>query len=211
MDIRREYSRCDLEACGYLTVTTLEEWEGGEFSSTGPLELLLSGRGKKRSFAQVGRNKFVVSGGLRRTLEQAGLRRTVFRETRLTDGYDPVKRMSYSWEEAGGEPWWQLTSDLTLPWLSARCTLADRNGEPFKENGVNGCWLVEGFYHPAEMHYRRGDLAKVGEFDVALTQERFGNSPANAYPAVVVSQRAYRLIREQDRKAVFVPVRIDEE
>jgi len=209
VQIRREYDKSDVlnSQCLLLDAPT---WKGGEFTPGGLLELLIDDRHKKRNIAGVGRAGIVVSDHLRQTLERTGLCHLVFRETLLTDDFDPAKRFSYTWTELEESPWWQFTSDLILPKLSPACTLVDRYGNPFKEGEDKGCWLQEGLHCPAEMHYRRRDLEQVSEFDVALTAERFGMHPNNWYPYTVVSQRAYQLISEQDPKAQFVPVRIDE-
>lgn len=210
MHIRREYSKADLRACEYLELHA-PEWSGGVFSTNGPIELMLNKKARKGHIASIYLGHCVVSSYLRTVIGHASLRRVLFRETRLTDGFNPIMRMSYSWEEVGGEPWWQITSDLVLPRLSPGSVFIDTYGEPYVEGQSIGCHLVEGFYFYPERHYRRSDLAQVGAFDVALTHERFGVGPQNSHRALIISQKVYRLFVEHKVKAGYVPVRVDED
>jgi hypothetical protein len=114
----------------------------------------------------------ICSDGLRAKLEASGLKRLCFKP--LLNKYNL---------KAGPIPgYWELTGDYILPPLA--------NPD-----------LFEGFYWPAEYHYRASDLKDAPEFDLALACE---------YKEPIVSQRFYGFcIREKLAMNTWTPVRID--
>ncbi len=122
------------------------------------------------------------------------------------------ERQVVPWEKLG-EPWSELWSDLILPPLSPSCVLMDSKGNPYKEGvSFGGQFLHEGFYDWPEMRYRRSDLARVDDFDIALTYEQFGFGPPADYKrAKVVSRRFYQYCIDNGLKANWRPVRIEED
>lgn len=88
---------------------------------------------------------------------------------------------------------WQISSRVILPPLLL--PLAGKDGRPYKgpltdEPDCQGCFVQENNISKHH-HYRfsRSDIEKLGDFDVALTQERFGSWDVSAYRSVIVSQR----------------------
>jgi hypothetical protein len=143
----------------------------------------------------------VVRGHVKTAVEGAGLKDV---------GFQPVK-VNFKDREIETDRLWELTSSLTLPPLSPHCTLFHSDMTPFSGDYSKGCRLEERHYVPAEFHYRREDLAKVGEFDLARTHEEFPYSYPNPrkYHKLVASQRFYRFCRQQKYQLNWIPVRID--
>jgi hypothetical protein len=146
----------------------------------------------------------VVRKHVRDALQASGLKGLAFRPAK-------VNSETHEWSE---DEFWELASTVTLPPLSPRCTLVHNDGSPFTGDLSRGCQLVEGFYRPAEFHYRRADLPDLASFDCARTHEQFPIARPNetrTFHKLVVSQRFYRFCRQQKFACDWIPVRIDPE
>lgn len=104
-------------------------------------------------------------------------------------------------------------SELTLPPMKNLCF--DNAGERFRyadrESFPNGCWVLEGYFSPAEIHYHRKALEKFGDFDIAVTAERFGTRRA-VQRFVIVSQRFRRFMEDElGLEMTGTPVRVDDD
>jgi hypothetical protein len=113
--------------------------------------------------------------------------------------------------ETYGQPWWELTSDLTLPFVSPSMMLADRHGRRITDGDFSkGCYRHEDLYGHAELHYRAEDIEPlVGTFDLAHTREAFGQVQDPSVRPLVASKRLYELCRSKGLQSGWAPVRID--
>ncbi|MFZ2874794.1 MAG: hypothetical protein WAZ94_09965 [Phycisphaerales bacterium] len=72
--------------------------------------------------------------------------------------------------------------------------------------------MSEGNNHEnPERHSRERDLAKLPEFDVALTRENLGAGNRDGIGTLVCSQRFRRVCQKHKLKIGFCPVRVDPE
>lgn len=165
--------------------------------------------------------ELAVSERVRKLIEDAGLRHVAFRptvlkgESRVTPN-GPESENLLPWSDAADHPWWELTSDLTLPAVSGRTALRDAKWGPVKPDFSTGCYLAEVDFTVTDLHYARSDLKKLPEFDVAVTHEHWGpgTDPSARFDwqrIRVVSQRFYRFVRDHNLAANFWPVHIDED
>lgn len=144
----------------------------------------------------------LVSDGLKRQMEDAGLRHLVFGEVRFLQRRRPPQ-----------ECYWYLTSDLTLPPLAPVYQLVNKQGEPTSEYEEayavrEGLSIPEALYRPIERHYRAGDLEKVEPFDVGLAGG-FVKQVDIDPKFIVVSNRFYRFCVAHDLEMDWIPVRVD--
>ena len=107
------------------------------------------------------------------------------------------------------KPYWELSSDMTLPPLSSKCSLWSNENKPFNGDYDKGCFIREGLYSNPELHYERSALVSLSQFDIAQTHERFGNGAMVAYPKLVCSKRFYELCSQHEWEFEWQPVRID--
>lgn len=113
------------------------------------------------------------------------------------------------------EKTWVVWSDLVLP--AMKNILFDEAGNRFRWSQRNefphGCQLTEGYVFPPEPHYLRSDIVKVGDFDIALTMERFGGRGKRPLqPELIISQRfAKILFDELGAEIDGRPVRLDQD
>jgi len=140
----------------------------------------------------------IVTDNFRKSMEDADLKHIFFREIGIKD--KPGNTFKGHWE---------LTSDLTLPPLSKTCKLMKNDGELFDGDYEKGCFLVEGHYTPAELHYAEKDIKKNGPFDLGMTRERFGNMHNSSVNWPVASKRFYDFCVKEKLKMKWIPVRID--
>ncbi len=83
------------------------------------------------------------------------------------------------------EDWWELDTDLTMPGVSS--ILIDDQGGIYKEGQPYSRRLIpyKGFIMFPEVHYRRSDLAPLGEFDLARAKEFYSRNTL----ALIASRR----------------------
>lgn len=220
-NIRREYTHSDYMQCDYLHIVSCGQspWVGWLSENKHTLILKHGGRpwsARDASFADTGLP--LCSSRLRANIEQQGLRGVQFRPCELRrNPSDPDGGRVISWSEVNDEPWWQITSEVTLPPLSPVMTLLDVQGKPQR---VRGVWPWEGAYELAELHYRAADLAALvpitpGDcgvkmttpFDAALTFEHIRG--LYEHQQLIVSRAFYELSKELCLPWEFVPVRVD--
>jgi hypothetical protein len=117
-------------------------------------------------------------------------------------------------EKAHYRTLWRMSSSIQMPRL--RTPLVDCDGKPFvgplgNQQSGYGCYPDDGIASPAILRFSQEDVAAMGPFDTAVTQERIGSWDATAYRAVIVSQR-FRQVFERLKipGAEFIPVRLDD-
>jgi hypothetical protein len=84
-----------------------------------------------------------------------------------------------------------------------------RDGQDFS----NGMQRSEGLFAHPELHYRKSDLERLEEFDLARTFEPFGNHRGyqRLFCPLVASRRFYETCVANKLKTGWAPVRIDPE
>jgi hypothetical protein len=104
-------------------------------------------------------------------------------------------------------PPWELGSSVTLPKLANTHRLVHpgmTGTEPFQGDYSRLVLINDEPFFGAELHYRRSDLAALGQFDVANTLEKF----RTPHP-LVISQRFYQHCLQNKISLEVEPVRID--
>ena len=141
-------------------------------------------------------NWIVVSYKVRQLLQAEKFIGLEFIEVAVSDGSD--------------DQFWELQSSIVLPKM-ANCHQFVHPGttgiEPFKGDYSKTIMLNDPPFNKGEIHYRRSDIALVGEFDFARTFENY----MEPHYAFVVSQRFYRSCTRHKIRLYVDPVRIDPE
>ena len=146
---------------------------------------------------------FVVSDEVRQLLECGGL-------TGLHFGEVALKGKS---AQVSPRPFWELCSTITLPKIANTDKLVHlgTEAEPFGGDYSRRVGLHDPPFSVGELHYRRSDLAAMGQFDIANMFEIYGFSRP-----LIVSQRfyqyclKYKIMRAfSSRHWCVLPVRID--
>ncbi len=208
----REYESVDLDQCSYFAPNGRsylgETTDNNEYDERGIPYLKAALRPYKKEFGQVvgtqGCPCLVVRGKVKKALEKSGLKGLQLAEP-VTKG-----RKQLNLEEKVSVVW----SGLTLPHMKNLCF--DNGGERFRyadrKAFPKGCMVFEGYFsNPTEIHYRREALAKFGDFDIALTAERFGGIGA-LQPYVIMSQRFRHFMKEElGLEMTGTPVRLDDD
>lgn len=106
-------------------------------------------------------------------------------------------------EKAKGH-FWELGSSLTMPPCLLPVVTIPRTDPPA------GHAYDDGGHFPQELRFRRREVAALGDFDIAITREDIDLRPSAWWRELVISQRAYRILRDlKVTTAVFAPVRLD--
>jgi len=157
---------------------------------------------------------YFVTDRAKTILEAAGLSRLSFPPA----CYGPGRLKEGDTEEAiaaqFGRPYWEIDSDFTLPPLSPTMSLKTNKGRPWVRGDYSdGLQACEGLFQLPELHYRRSDLDRLEPFDLARTQEQFGNykSYDRLKCPLVASRRFYETCVADKLKTGWVPVRVDPE
>ena len=150
-----------------------------------------------------------VTNDLRLKLQQAKLSHLSFRETLIEDDEEAEERYSEGIKERPEilDPFWELTSDLILPPMSPDSKFVDHDGQPFTGDLSKGCFLYDGFLHDPDPHYLAGSLDLASPFDLALTNERFGNYEGVSYRRLIASKGFYNFCVSNHLKMNWIPVR----
>lgn len=149
----------------------------------------------------------VVSERVRRAVEDTDMRHVIFRPTVLVHGKGKPDDLRVAWSEIG-DPWWEITSDYTLPPLSPTVQIVAQDEGPFVSYESQLLELREGLYQVPELHYRRTDIEQCEPFDLAVSHEHIGKPPHQQMK--IASQRLYQLFTKHGMKASWIPVRIDD-
>jgi hypothetical protein len=220
--IDREYDESDLSPCEYLILSSPGFADADPPLHNGCLRILMKPSGGSAFSSHYDFQSVVpwpgtrvVSDRVRKLLEDSGLKRVVFKPTFVIPaGKRPSSDISALPWDGFGDPWWELTSELTMPKLSPRAILLNNKGQRIADDFSDGCFLREGIdsldalINPPEPTYRRSDIEALGEFDVAVMFEPMGGHPLASHHPLIVSNRFYRFCRKHKLKVNFVPVRI---
>lgn len=206
--ILREYEAKDLSSFDYLRACGRNErwWSAAWAQPDGPIQLIAKKFRGKIHLRAAGHRLIVVSDHLRMIIESAGMKHCVFRPAVLVNDFlkeegGPDRFRPIPWEEFGQPPWWHLTSDITLPPLNLEhIRLVDLYGKPFpngwRRGEGQGCWVVEGWYHDPELHYKQQAIRAIEPFDAACIHEPWGYNDGQIHRGLVVSQRFRQLCEE---------------
>jgi len=153
---------------------------------------------------------FIVSPAFASRTQQADLKRLLLRDTTVVNfiGAAEQERRVYSWSSFGSM-WPEMTSELILPNLAPSVVLVNQHGEPVEDEPREGYRQAESDFDDPELRYTRGALIRAGEFDIAMTRERFGFDPYDR--RLVCSQRLRQFLIQHGVKADWRPVRIEED
>lgn len=212
--IQRVYTHTDLLKFKYLQFDGGfgEAWTGWLTDDRQRLILMKERRPKVRKGASdVSSGLPLCTTSLRENIEAQQYRHIAFRPTELrgdpTFQGDPPRVVSgslYDWSDIKSEPWWQITSDLTLPPLSPNMDLESTPGQIERVVGVTP---REGAYAAPELHYRRQDFDGLPDFDAALTYEHIRG--LYDFQNLIVSTRFYKFSHENRLPWKFLPVHVD--
>lgn len=227
LDRRREYDQADLDKEDYLRpVPTRTEIGLFDRDHHGRIGLAL-GKFRKslktlRKFDLVTdqfRQRYLIPDRVKRILERFQGVGVAFRPTVLDESRSPAMKILISWDDVGdeirSEPWWELTSNLLMPAVSADQELVDWKSQPvtirspLPEKGVR---FVEGDYTEAELEYDRDSIATMmpKEFDLARTNEALAPDPQDDQRLLIASNRFYKFWLENNLKCEWVPVRVQD-
>jgi hypothetical protein len=159
-----------------------------------------------RDFANAG-TSLVCSSRARRGLEAGNLKGLNFRPTALMPR-SQKRQLAGEVEEWSkyGEPWWQVWSDVALPWTAPSCIKRDpQTYTALPRETVNKFVFRDEGYSDHLWRYLRSELVPLGAFDIARTPEFY------PFPWVIVSQRFHRVVHENGFECDFRPVFIDED
>jgi hypothetical protein len=206
MKLEHVYEPSDLADVEYFVPMARIYSEGLTRTTTGLIEL---DAGKLVPDADVAFSdlfKTIVSGRIKEILTSAAPRHLYFKPTVLTrGGYEDssIPRQSI------GSPFWEVTSDLTLPPLASTCTLLNNEGVECRGDFSSGCFLREGLFANPEPHYTRESIEASSPFDAALSQERFGIAPKDEDRLLIVSRRFREQLLGAWVEIDWTPVRVD--
>ena len=111
--------------------------------------------------------------------------------------------------KAGGiiKPLWALRSKVILP--PPLNLLLGEHGHPVEPNTEWWCWWDDGARDPVTLRYERAEMEALGPFDIAMTNERVGQTEQGAYRQCIVSQRFREVMtRLKVRGVRYVPVEL---
>lgn len=206
----RKYSRRDLESSPLLA------FDGARYiESYGRTQKDLfpkfSARKLQKSTADVVFSdwpRLIVPNRVRRIIEPAGLQHVVFTPVAPVPGGKKWRDEDVlPWSKVG-DPWWEITSDFTMPPLSPSVDVIAQDGTPFVGYEEQLLGVREGIYRTPELHYLRRDLEDLTPFDLACTYEHFKKPPRSQ--RLIASQRFYQFFQKHNLKAKWTPVRIDD-
>lgn len=102
---------------------------------------------------------------------------------------------------------WQVWSSITLPPVLNNVTGLD--GETFAPATSKVC-SVDDIYFPQHYRFSASEIAKLEPFDIALTTEHWGGSPAHLRePAIIVSRRFREWFMTQKVPVEWWPVALE--
>jgi hypothetical protein len=87
--------------------------------------------------------------------------------------------------------------------------LLGEHGHPVEPNTEWWCWWDDGARDPVTLRYERAKMEALGPFDIAMTNERVGQTEQGAYRQCIVSQRFREVMtRLKVRGVRYVPVEL---
>jgi len=102
---------------------------------------------------------------------------------------------------------WQVWSSISLPPVLNK--VVGLEGEPFDPVTSKVC-SVDDIYFPQHYRFPAAEVAKLEPFDIALTSEHWGGSPAHRRePAIIVSRRFREWFMTQKVPVEWCPVALE--
>jgi hypothetical protein len=143
--------------------------------------------------------RIVVSNEVRQCLQDAHLIGLQFQEA-----------VPHDKESTADGPFWELQSSVVLPKMANTdqmkyIGMRDAPATPFDRDYSRMVFIDEPPYRSGEIHYRRSDLARLGQFDIAQTFELY----RQPHRELVISQRFYQACGGAGILLSLEPVRID--
>lgn len=115
-----------------------------------------------------------------------------------------------AWEDIG-PPWWEITSDLTMPPLAPSLLVLDHKKKPVDRRFNKLTIVIDPanlYLGTPELRYLRSELPPLDSFDAALSYEHSGSVIHGS--RLVVSQRLRQAWIAAGFKADWMPVHIEE-
>jgi hypothetical protein len=169
-----------------------------ERDEQGRLLLIASNAKPSKKLGRIFPNWIIVSEKVRRLLESESFVGPQFGEVVLQG-----KSIN-----ASPDPFWELKSSIVLPKMANVHQFIHpgmTEPEPFRGDYSITIMLDDPPFNKGEVHYRRSDLAKLGQFDIGRTFEKY----MEPHEALVVSQRFYQHCLKHKIPLEVEPVRID--
>jgi len=210
--IWREYEEKDLRDLPYVHVYCTRQIA----DSKGPTEderciVEANKRLKaKWDFGNIGfRPVYALSTRLKELLEREGMK-----------GFRP-RPVLFDKPEKAARDLWQLWSDVVMP--PCLLPLYDDAGEPTTQDNLadpieytdrprdpgRGVHYNGGPYREFELCFSGNEVAALGDFDVAITRERVGNTRRVAVRALIISQRFRQMLKREKLPGMeHIPVRL---
>ncbi len=146
-----------------------------------------------------GSRGMIVSREFRRKIEGAGLKGFKFSPVVF---FNDHKDMEPRVDSEGR--FWEVQAEKTLPPHLYPNEYGCMGGQPFDGDYSKVIGIGQSPYMGFEFHFRRLDVAAIGEFDVAQTMERL----VQRQPNLIGSQRWYQFCRAEKVPMFWTPVRL---
>jgi hypothetical protein len=212
LELLRRYEEAELAACELLEVSPRVRCPADDRQEqTGYVMLDVHGLDNSADFAHARYRRYLVPNRVKRMLEGRELSHVLFRPTLLADPHDTEGGMArvIPWPR-WGPPWWEITSDYTLPPVSPSMDLRDFESRPVPHGDRNRPYFRrEGLYGHPELHYTRQSVQNLQPFDLARTFECFGGKLRWDERTLVSSRHFYQVLKELNVETGWVPIRIE--
>jgi hypothetical protein len=156
--------------------------------------------------------QMVVSDCLKQVLESHSFAGLAFRPTVLVRGESRDSLTELSWEDVRHHPFWELTSELTLPPLAHRQMRGGDTRSPQSSEWDQGVWHGGFRYDEGEYDGRPGflreSISEMEPFDFAHTYEPYQASVELKgwhHRALLFSKKAYEFFSERFPKTYWWP------
>lgn len=203
----REYSKKDLDNAAFLTLLAqkpIANQRDGTAEQVDAEVYVAEADRLQSAKTQLGTlfpfQAYGVTETLGRQLQDAGLRglsleRVVFRPPPNRKKPPNVRK-----------PLFKLSSTFIAP--RSLLPIVNEAGLQIEPNTEWACYLDDGGYQPYEFKYRKEDLERLQEVDIAMSYERTGVTKARAFRWCLVSQRFRRVLADlKVRGTLYSPVR----
>jgi hypothetical protein len=197
----REYSQKDLDGAAFLILLAqrpIAEQKDGTAEQVDAEVYVAEADRLQSAKTQLGTlypfQGYCVSESLRRQLESAGIRGLSLEPVLIL----PANKVK--------KPLFKLSSTFVAP--RSLLPIVNEAGHQIEPNTEWACYLDDGGYQPYEFKYRKEDLKRFQEVDIAMSYERTGVTKARAYRWCLVSQRFRQVLAELKIPGVrYAPVR----
>jgi hypothetical protein len=193
----RVFDPVEIEEAPYCDLFPERPIAGGRFTPDGSV-ILLTKTIKRKRLGQLRVPTLFVpycTGELKQMMEREDFSHLEFRPAKLEGTRPPADGI------------WQMWSDLKMPPMLNRIT--DNEGADYKPDANKGC-TIDDWYHPFQYRYQKAEIEQLGDFDVALTRESFGNYPDKRNtPKMIVSKRFRKWCDAEKLKIQWTPIALE--